>query len=211
MNFKKSFSTTVLIIICFSTAFSQHKITTNLRVGAGVAFASGTEGIGTNIEVPVNVLKFLEISPSVSYARIAPNYQTDYGHRVYPDQANSITYNGKSNELGNSYFNKSSHSQLGIDLNLRIKPLALLKAEGKIDFAIGIGYGYKSGIDINETSMIDGNYWIRHRSWNSMEWNTILLDVNYKLTEKHKLGFHFNSYGGNDGYDQLGIHFITKL
>ncbi|MCY1632914.1 hypothetical protein [Marinifilum sp. D737] len=204
----------ILILSLLSCQFTiaQQKVSTSLRVGAGMTVNAGIDGLGFSMELPVGVTKFLELSPSVSYARIAPNYETDYSHRVYPDNSkNSLSYGGRSYELGTSNFFKSADSQFGIDLNLRIKPLVLFKKEGKFDFAIGVGYGYKSGIDLMETSSDDGNYWITHQSWNSMEWNPILVDVNYQLNNRHKLGIHFNDYGGNDGYTLLGIHFITKL
>lgn len=212
MNHKKTISILLIGIIYFSTAFSQKKITTSLRVGAGATINTGIDGLGFNMELPVGLTNFLELAPSVSYARTYPNYETDYSHRVYPDHSNnSVSYKGRSSELGNLNFHESTNSQLGVDLNLRVKPLTLLKKDGKFDIEIGVGYGYKTGVDILETSSDDGNYWITHSSWNSMEWNPILLDVNYKLNDRHKMGIHFNAYGGNDGYNQLGLHFITKL
>ncbi|RUT73331.1 hypothetical protein [Ancylomarina longa] len=213
MNIKKLYLMLLLSTIGISTSIAQseNKIQTNLRVGAGVMLNAGIDGVGFNMELPFGIGKFIEISPAVAYSKMHPNYETDFGYRYYPDFSASISYGGKSNELGNSNFLKSANSQLGIDLNLRFKPLALLHKQGKIDIAVGFGYGYKSGIDIKETSEDNGNYWITHSTWNSMEWNPFLLDVNYKLSNRHKLGLHFNTYGGNEVISELGIHFITKL
>ncbi|NOU61600.1 hypothetical protein [Marinifilum caeruleilacunae] len=204
----------LLILILLATpVLAQKKLKASLRVGAGAVLNTGIDGVGFNMELPIQACKYFEFSPSVSYARIKPNYETDYKQQVYLQNStnNSISYGGRTYQLGNSNFFTSSNSQFGLDLNVRFKPLSFLSKQLPFDIALGIGYGYKSGMDILENSSDNGNYWIAHRSWNSMEWNPFLLDVNYQLNKKHKLGVHFNIYGGNDHISQLGFHFITCL
>lgn len=217
MKKTKYYISIIMVIFLINNVFCQviekeEKILTNVSVmiGSGYCFGSAEGGMGFNVEIPFEFYNYFEISPAVSYARLNSNYETSVYKKKYPDNGETLMYDLTNGSFGEDKFSGATYNQLNLDLNFRFKPLRIIGRSEKHNIGIGLGYGFKSGTNISEDSEKNGTYWLSYSNWHTWDIN-LLFDYNYKISDKHRIGIFFNSYGGNNGYDQIGLFFHTNI